>query len=205
MVDEAADDRLRRLVGGDGDLGPPAPLETAGKKVHALLGAVKKADVGLPEVVLAELAGQPLETDERTDRLVRALLGNHLVEGGLPAVVASFSSSSKQLDGQQIGVCLERLIDERAERVRLGRTTNPATGVQLGVVEVRDFGLLSMRRIERSLTPVNSVMLACVFLAFRSCCTSRRFMAGSTSIPPARETLRGRLALPLPFQVRCAC
>jgi hypothetical protein len=79
VIDERPDRGLDALVGDQRDLHEPRVLEPRGEEVDAPAAPVQEADVDLAEVVLGELAGQPLEADERPPR-GRADLRHQVVE-----------------------------------------------------------------------------------------------------------------------------
>jgi hypothetical protein len=99
---EAAHDRLDALVVDERDRNEARVLEPRGEEVNALPASVDEGDVDVPEVVLRELAGQPLEAHDGSHAR-RAQSSDQRVERGLVPRVARLRRATKQLLRRQRG------------------------------------------------------------------------------------------------------
>lgn len=102
--EDAEADRLAQPELGDGG-------------VVACVGEVRQLRrTTVAEVVLGELAGQPLEAAHER-RLRRPDPADELVERGLAAAVAALLRAPKQLAGRQLRILVEPLLDVFPERL----------------------------------------------------------------------------------------
>jgi len=112
--------------------------------MHAALGSVHKAHIDPTEVVLRELARQPLEPNQRPGA-VGTHRGDELIERGLPSRVASQSRPPEQLERHHLGFRCKKLRHEPPERLRLGRPTDCSPSPLERIVDRSDLGLLLHR------------------------------------------------------------
>jgi hypothetical protein len=139
VVDEGPGQRLHLLVRNDGDLDPPGVLEARRKEVNPSTRPVEEVHPDASEVVLRELAGQPLEAHHRT-WCRRADGADHLVERALRTSVAGQLRPPEQFEAHQL-----RLVPQPRHHAftighGLGGTPNPSVGalpIRIGVCDHR--------------------------------------------------------------------
>jgi hypothetical protein len=107
-AEEAADESLHLLVGDDLAVDPSRPLEAAREEVEDLRWRVVVADPHVTKVILAELAGEALETDHRGGDDLAKTTGQ-LVDGVLATDVALLTEATENLHCREITVFGEDL------------------------------------------------------------------------------------------------
>jgi len=141
MGGDGPDEGLHPLVRDDGHLGIAGPFQAGGEEVDPLLGAVEEHDIDLPEVVLSELAGNPLEA-HRVRNVTRAEALDELEEGALPAGIAQFPGPPEELECHEVRCGSQHVLDGFPERHGLDGAADPALLPLGSVVEVLDGWLM---------------------------------------------------------------
>ena len=114
MLGEVADQRLRRLVRDQRHPDGPRVLQPRGEEADPLDRPVDVLDVHLPEVVLAEFAGQPLEADQRVHR-PRPHRRDERVQRALASGVPIDPCAPQDLERRQPWGLAQNLFHEAAE------------------------------------------------------------------------------------------
>jgi hypothetical protein len=97
MPHERPRQRLDPLVRYQRDLRPARVLQARREEAHQLHAATEEADLHLPEVVLRELARDPLEAHERLHR-ARPSGGDQVVQSALAAAVPFQARATQNLE-----------------------------------------------------------------------------------------------------------
>ena len=141
MLRQAPHQTLHRLVLYQRDTHPARVLQTRGKEVDAPHRAVPKLHVHLPEIVLAEFAGQTLETYQRLD-LLRPQRSYQAVQRALASRVTRLPHSPQYLHRRQVGPVFQNLHHEFPEILDLAGPANPPLASLRSIVNVHNGNFL---------------------------------------------------------------
>jgi len=137
MLRQAAHQRLHRLILHQRDADQPRVLQARGKKVDTARRAIPKLHLHLPEVVLAEFAGQTLKTHLGLD-LLRPQRGHQAVQRALAPRVARPPDSPQDLHRRQAGLLFQDLDDQFPEILHPARPANPPVRPLSGIIDVHN-------------------------------------------------------------------
>ncbi len=147
---EIAHDCLDALVVDERDRDEAGVLQSRREEVNAPLAAVDERDVHVPEVVLRELTGQPLEANHG-HRAWRSRAGDERIERALVPRVSGLGRATQKLLRRQVRLLGEPLGHTRGEQRRLRRSADPALASLRRVVHFAHvvFALHASDRVER--------------------------------------------------------
>jgi len=140
VVDFVASRAAGILIGNPRDLDEARVLQARGEEVDPPPASVQEAHVDLAEVVLRELARQPLEADKRTD-VRRADRRHEVVDDRLTARVAGQPGPAQHFERHHLGLVRQQPRHELSEGLRLGRSSDRSSTPLEAIVDRGDLGL----------------------------------------------------------------